>query len=124
MAAWTPAAAAAAAQPGTAAPPPIPLSTALRDLPCTQPAQLTELEATAKGLTDELAGGAAATPRLRELLAQGARLVTAVQQAGTQLGPLLPAAGAPLPAAPGRAAVGEQWKARCSCRAGRDLVPL
>ena len=74
----------------------------------TRSAQLTELEATAKGLIDELAGsGAAATPRLRELLATGARLVAAVQRAGEQLGPLLPAAGASLPAAPDRAAVGE-----------------
>lgn len=51
------------------------------DTPCllTLWVQLTQLEATARGLLDELAASAAATPRLRELLAAGDRLVAAVQ---------------------------------------------
>lgn len=88
--------------------------------------QLTELEATAKGLIDELvASGAQATPRLRELLASGERLVAAVQLATGKLGGVLPMAGGVLPTGPDRATVGESgWStesgmvglAGCWCR--------
>lgn len=71
--------------------------------------QLAQLESTAKGLIDELAasGGAGATPRLRELLATGERLVAAVAQAGQQLGSALPPSSTALPPAPDATAVGE-----------------
>lgn len=70
--------------------------------------QLTQLEATARGLIEELAAsGAQATPRLRELLASGERLVAAVTAAGGKLAPHLPSGNA-LPGAPDRVAVGAQ----------------
>ena len=82
--------------------------------------QLAELEATAKGLIDDLAasGGAGATPRLRELLATGQRLVASVAQAGQQLGSALPPSSAALPPAPSAEAVGEPRErcvAHCLC---------
>ncbi len=93
--------------------PPSPVPTTLSGLAYPNLLQLAQLEATAKGLIDELAasGGAGATPRLRELLATGEQLVASVGQAGQQLGSALPPSSAALPPAPDAQAVGE-WHDR------------
>ncbi|KAL4443714.1 hypothetical protein ABPG75_011451 [Micractinium tetrahymenae] len=86
--------------------------------------RLTQLEATAKGLVDELASaGAAAMPRLRELLAAADRLVAAVQAAGSELAPRLPA-GSALPAAPNHAAVEAVWARQLQPEREPTVVPI
>ncbi|KAI7845033.1 hypothetical protein COHA_001399 [Chlorella ohadii] len=87
--------------------------------------QLAQLEATAKGLIDELAasGGAGATPRLRELLATGERLVASVGQAGQQLGSALPPSSAALPPAPDAQAVEAVWAHHAQQERGAALIP-
>ncbi|PRW56514.1 mediator of RNA polymerase II transcription subunit 27 [Chlorella sorokiniana] len=86
--------------------------------------QLAQLEATAKGLIDELAasGGTGATPRLRELLANGERLVASVAQAGQQLGSVLPPSSAALPPAPDAAAVEAVWAQHAQQDRGAALL--